>query len=198
MSVLLEINQDEKRNIVGVFDSLENAQTFVESIPFVKKTVSEYRTEYTMAFKDLPVSYAASYGGWRYIIARDSYAPEDKYGEISLDLIELTRLDAPPATEDAFVEGYTSLDAYSFPNAEIASGIEKREALFLEAKEYFARQGRKVERDGLGTQDGEYVLVSEKTDEKQLYIAFLLEPQSVEAREKAGSFEAFVKSTNTY
>ncbi|MEG0269185.1 MAG: hypothetical protein RR824_07440 [Clostridia bacterium] len=194
MSVLLEINQEEKRNIVGVFDSMENAQTFVESIPFVKKTVNEYGKDYTMAFKDLPVSHTVAYGGWRYIIARDSYAPEDKYGEISLDLLEMTRLDAPSPSAGAFVEGYTSLDAYSFPNTEMASGIEKREALFLEAKEYFARQGRRVERDGLGTQDGEYVLVSDKTDEKQLHIAFLLEPQSVEAREKAGSFEAYLQS----
>ncbi|MEG0767048.1 MAG: hypothetical protein RR482_04970, partial [Clostridia bacterium] len=197
MSYLLEINQEEIRNIVGIFDTLENAQAFLESIPFVKKTVDAYGASYHMAFGDLPVLYTASYRGWQYVIGRDSYAPERQGNEISLDLMEITRLDATPPRDGTYVTGDTRLDAYSFPNDAIAQEIEKREALYSEAKAYYARQGRKVARSGLGSQDGEYVLVSEKNKPKQMHLTFLLEPQSVEAREKAGNFEAFIQSIST-
>ncbi|MEG0835819.1 MAG: hypothetical protein RR413_10285 [Christensenellaceae bacterium] len=195
MSYLMEIQQGETRNIVGIFATLENADNFLTSIPFIIKRNESYGITYTIPFADLPELYVAAYHNWRYVFSRCSYEPERDNDEIEIVLTELSQMDTA-TSEIAFPKGYTSVDAYTFPNDEIQREVEKRIALFKEAEVYFGRQGRRVERGGLGSQDGEYVLVSDENNPKQMHITFLLEPQSIQAREKAKSFEDFLRMVN--
>ncbi|MEG1269651.1 MAG: hypothetical protein RSD35_10440, partial [Oscillospiraceae bacterium] len=186
------IQQGERRNIIGIFDELKNADTFLRNIPFIIKRKESYGISYTIPFADLPELYIASYNNWRYVFSRCSYEPERDDDEIEVILTEVSEMDAA-APEVSFPKGDTRLDAYTFPNDEMQCEVEKRIALFEEAKAYYGQQGRAVERRGLGSQDGEYLLVSEENDPAQMRIAFLLEPQSTQARETADSFEDFLR-----
>ncbi len=192
MSYLMEIQQGETRNIVGIFSTMENADTFLRSIPFITKRKESYGISYTIPFVDLPELYVASYHNWRYVFSRCSYEPERDGDEIEVVLTEVSEMDTA-IPEIAFPKGDTRLDAYTFPNDEVQCEVKKRIALFEEAKAYYGRQGRTVERGGLGSQDGEYVTVSDEHDPTQMCITFLLEPQSTQAREKASSFEDFLR-----
>ncbi|MEG1782333.1 MAG: hypothetical protein RR253_03685 [Oscillospiraceae bacterium] len=192
MSYLMEIQQGEQRNIVGIFDTLKNAETFLSGVPFIVKRKESYGVSYTIPFARLPELYIASYHNWRYVFSRCSYRAEGDGDEIEVVLTQVSEMDRASAV-GSFPKGYTGLDAYTFPNDEMQREVEKRIALFQEAKAYYGEQGRRVERRGLGSQDGEYLLVSEENDPAQMRIAFLLEPQSTQAREKAESFEDFLR-----
>lgn len=192
MSYLMEIQQGETRNIVGIFDTMENADTFLCSVPFISKRKESYGFRYIIAYVDLPELYVASYRNWRYVFCRCSYAPERDGDEIEVYFSEVSEMDTD-IPKVAFSKGYTRLDAYTFPNDEVQCEVEKRVALIEEAREYYKLQGRTIELGGFGSQDGEYVTVSDEHDPTQMYIAFLLEPQSTQAREKASSFEDFLR-----
>ncbi len=192
MSYLMEIHQDETRNIVGIFASKASADTFLTSIPFVEKHVEHYGVRYVIPFTKLPELYVAEHRNWRYVFSRCSYQPECDGGEIEITLTEVSDLDAE-ARDASFPKGSTRLDAYTFPNDKIQCEVEKRMALFEEARAYYGQQERAVARGGLGSQDGEYVMVAAKKDPSQMRIAFLLEPQSTAAREQSASFEEFLR-----
>lgn len=190
---MLVFVQGDRRNTVGVFQSEENAMVFLNSIPFVHRRASKYETEYWISFNDLPDCYTAAYHGWEYVISRFSYSACEPEEDIEVSLIELCSLDSVPEKPGTCIDVPTYLDAYSFPNCQIQENVEKREKMVQEAIQYYKKQNRRVARNGLGSEDGEYLMVSDPENPDQMMIAFLLDPETIAQWEKAGSFEAWIK-----
>lgn len=193
MMVLLSFEQEDRVNRVGVFQSYENAVRFLESIPFLQKQQDEYGTIYFIPFAQLPETYTVRYNGWNYVLSRFSYSADASAGPVEAVLTPLCSLDSPPEEPDAPVDTDTLLDAYCYTNGDLEAAIEKRELFFKEAAHYFAEQGRKVEREGLGSEDGEYILVSEPGTSGSMTILAHLNPQVIDEWEKAGDFAAWLK-----
>ena len=193
MACMLSFEQGERRNVVGVFRSEENAVQFLESIPFLQKAEDEYGIVYRIPFDHLPDSYLVCYNGWQYVLSRFSYSAYESDGEIEAVLTPLCEMDVEPPKGGAYVEGATAVDAYLYPDDEVQSAIEKRETFYREAARYYEKQGRKTGRGGLGSEDGEYITVSEPGDPTDMRLTILLEPQVIQEWEKAGSFEAWLK-----
>ncbi|MEG1635970.1 MAG: hypothetical protein RR324_00500 [Cellulosilyticaceae bacterium] len=94
MSYLLKIKQYEKTYDIGVFETEELIYKFIESIPFVKKEViSNDYINYFMKFEEIP--------------------NED---EIYFNWNKIHLWDKKIATQKTFIEGETTVDAYSFSN----------------------------------------------------------------------------------
>lgn len=189
MMCILEFVQDERTNLVGVFQSRKHAVAFLQSIPFLTEKTDAYGTSYFFFYKDLPDCYTVTYHGWHYVFSRFSYSAYESADNIEAVLQDVCFLDEKPSENGKFVPGYTAVDAYSCENSEVFATIAQREAFYQAAKEYYAAQGRSVARDGLGSEDGEYVLVSAPGKPAEMHLSFLLEPQTIAAWEKAGSFE---------
>lgn len=170
MAYLMEMEQGERRSIIGVFQNEKDAKKFLAGIPFIKKVRgSDY---YRIRFADLPELYDASSGNWHYTFSRFSWFPGENDGEIDLYLTEVSILDTDCASP-TIVAGQTVVDGYSFPNEDIPNYIRRREQLYKETQAYYRKKGRKVTRSGLGSEDGEYVLVDGK-------FAFHLDPETVD------------------
>ncbi len=193
MACLLEFEQNERRNIIGVFNSEENAHSFLAAIPFVRKKAEDGGATYSIAFNDIPELCTVAYHGWQVVFSRFSYLPEKKGGEICINLIELSLLDTKAPENAGYTAGYTVLDAWSYPNSEISAAVSRREEIYRQAKEYYRKQGRSISRDGLGSEDGEYVLVSDRRNPALMQIAFTLDPDTIAEWIKAGNFENWVK-----
>lgn len=198
MMCILKFIQDEITNLVGVFQSHDHAVEFLKSIPFLTETTDEYGIEYRIKYKDMPDGYTVTYNGWRYMLSRFSYSARESAEDIEAILIDVCNLGESPTENGAYVKGYTDVDGYSCDNSKVLEAIEKREAFYSAAKQYYETQGRKTARDGLGSQDGEYVMVSDPGKPLEMYLSFLLDPQTIDAWEKAGSFEAWLSQNQTH
>ena len=190
MAYLLEFLQDEISNIVGVFDTEENAVSFIESIPFTRRNSYSFGDGYYMRYEEIPELYTASYKDWNYVISKSSYIPGEV---IDLALSEISLMDSEEPERGETVSWWTRLDGYSFSNGEIADQIEKREALIREARKYFLALGREVELAGFDSEDGSYAASYPKHHPDDQCIEFHLDPQTIELREQAESFEAFLE-----
>ena len=74
----------------------------------------------------------------------------------------------------------TDGELLKYPNDEVLSVIEKRETFYREAERYYGEQGRKIGRGGLGSEDGEYITVSEPGDPTDMHLTISLEPQVIQ------------------
>lgn len=106
--------------------------------------------------------------------------------EIFFTWEEIHYWDEKVATEKTFINGETLVDSYNFPNNEVKDYIQKRESLYIETKKYYEEKGLKIERHALGSEDGEYV---ELTNDSILY---LLDIEAVEIREQSKNIEEFL------
>ncbi|MEG0897769.1 MAG: hypothetical protein RSF73_09520 [Ruthenibacterium sp.] len=197
MMCILEFVQGERTNVVGVFQSHEHAVSFLQSIPSLREQTDAYGTSYFFHYQDLPDGDIIRYRGWQYVFSRFSYSAYESAGDIEALLHDVCFLDEKPPESDAFVQGMTTVDAYSCENSDVLATIAQREAFYKEAKTYYAAQGRKIARDGLGSEDGEYVLVERPDKPAEMHLSFLLDPQTIAAWKKAGSFEKWLKTCCT-
>lgn len=193
MLCVLSFIQGDITNTVGVFESRENAVEFLSGIPFVKRYTDDFHTGYMIKLGDIPDCFTVSYKGWKYTLSRFSFSECDPCEDIEAEFTELCNLDREPDASSSYVSGYTIVAGYSCDNEIVADYIAKRESLYRQAKEYYESRGRKIGRGGLGSQDGEYVLVSGGSA-PEMSIAFLLDPPTVEQWERAGSFEGWLSA----
>lgn len=192
MAYLLEIQQYEKHYVVGTFEKEESIYKFIDSIPFVKKEINERYVNYTIPFNDIPIYYEVNYNNYVYVITKYSFVPGD--GDIYFTWSSIHYWDSNVSSEKRFIEGETTVDAYSFSNNEVEEYINKREELYNETKIYYESKGRKVERHALGSQDGEYVSFARypKKYKDAGSILYLLDPMAVEVWEKTKDVEKFL------
>ncbi|CEQ21472.1 hypothetical protein [Paraclostridium sordellii] len=191
MAYLLKIEQFERSYDIGVFKSEESIYKFIESIPFVKKEVfSDNYINYFMNFKDIPDYYEVNYNNYIYIISKFSFIPDE--GEIYFNWREIHLWDEKESAKETFIEGETTVDAYSFSNNEVKSYIEKREELYREMEKYYESKGLKITRNALGSEDGEYVELLNGS------ILYLLDPRAVEIWEESKDIEEFMDKYKKY
>ena len=192
MAYLLEIQQYERHYVIGTFEKEESIYKFIDSIPFVKKEISEGYVDYTIQFEDMPIYYEAKYNNYIYVITKYSFVPED--GDIYFTWTPIHYWDSEVSSEKSFIEGATVVDAYSFENSEVEDYVNKREELYNETKKYYENKGRKIERHALGSEDGEYVSFSRqpKKYKDAGSILYLLDPIAVEIWEKTRDVEKFL------
>lgn len=185
MLYLLKINQFERSYDIGIFKNEQSIYKFIAKIPFVKKDNSNFNyTNYYMEFEDIPEYYEVNFNNYLYIITRFSFIPDGT--EIFFTWEEIHCWDEKVATEKTFINGETLVDSYNFPNNEVKDYIQKRESLYIETKKYYEEKGLKIERHALGSEDGEYV---ELTNDSILY---LLDIEAVEIREQSKNIEEFL------
>ncbi|MEQ3339382.1 hypothetical protein [Clostridium butyricum] len=185
MAYLLKIDQWEKSYDVGIFKNEQSIHDFIERIPFVKKEVSEDSyIDYFMKFEDIPNYYELNYNNYLYIITKFSFMQcED---EIYFSWNKIHCWDEKVANEETFIEGETTIDAYSVTNDEVKNYIKKREELYIETKKYYESKGLKVVRYALGSQDGEYVELLNDS------ILYLLDPHAIMIWEQSKDIEEFL------
>lgn len=188
MPFLLTFCQGPRQNAVGVFSSEENAAAFLACIPFARKTPAG---SVFFRYAEMPALFVVRSHGWQYPLCRCSYLPDEQDGEIDAVVTPLSPLDAPcPA--GSWAAGSTRVDAYVYDNADAAAAVEQRERFFAEAQACYEAQGCTVSREGLGSEDGEYVLLK-KPGSKEPVFAFSLDPDSVNEWMRAGSFAAWAQ-----
>lgn len=185
MAYLLKIDQWEKSYDVGIFKNEQSIHDFIERIPFVKKEVSEDSyIDYFMKFEDIPNYYELNYNNYLYIITKFSFMQcED---EIYFSWNKIHCWDEKVANEETFIEGETTIDAYSVTNDEVKNYIKKREELYIETKKYYESKGLKVVRYALGSQDGEYVELLNDS------ILYMLDPHAIMIWEQSKDIEEFL------
>lgn len=188
MSYLLELQQEDRRYVVGIFESEETVHSFIELIPFVKKTVDKQETftwiNYTMRFEEMPEYFEISYNNYVYVLSKYSFVPGDNV--IDFIWYPVHQWDKKKVENKTYIEGMTTVDAYSIPNNDVEKYIKSREQLFEAGKAHYTKKGLSVTREGIGTQDGEYVLIEDS-------ILYLLDAYAVDVWEKTKDFEQFLK-----
>ncbi len=182
MAVLLKLSQNERSVQVGVFGNEQGANAFIQTLPFVQKD-TEYPESLTISYTDLPPYYEAAYNGAVFILSKFMFIPED--GDILITIEPVHLWDEPGS---GVIEGITQVDAYCVPNEDVQRYIAAREKLYKEIESYAKKKGELVLRRGLGSQDGEYVTL---TNEPGLYH---LDPEAVALRQQCADIESFLKA----
>ncbi|AIY72994.1 TPA: hypothetical protein ACLQU7_005700 [Bacillus tropicus] len=181
---LLELIQGDDRQQVGLFSREEDVKAWIESIPYVHKNVEDFEGEefitYTMSYLDLPLYEEIKWKSSIYPLTKYMFTLEDT--EIMIDWFEVPIMDKT----NQIVEGSTRVDAYNVPNKDVKKYIEKREEIRRATKAHYEPNGHKIETEGLGSEDGEYLLV-----ENGPFI--ILDAETVYKWENKTSIEQFFK-----
>lgn len=183
----IEMYQDERTFTIGVFVEEAHAKAFLASVPFITK--ESYQIEdstfedYTLAIEQVPTYYEAVYNNHVYVFTRFMFTNAE--GEASLFINPITNF-SEPATAPSFAEAGVRVDAYSVAPEEAKDYIAAREAIFDAVVAHFAGKGLKVERFGLGSQDGEYAYCKD-------HLFLHLDAGTVDAWQQASSVEQFIK-----
>lgn len=157
---ILELHQKDRQHIVGLFENEKDAINWVEALPYVQKHTAHFNDQefvtYTMEYKDLPLYKEIVWKESRFPLTKYMFTPDD-------GTIELIVWDKLPLMDK--VEGYadrmTQVDAYAVPNNEVKDYIQAREEIRNEITNYYTNLGRKVESGGVGSEDGEYLLIED-------------------------------------
>lgn len=157
---LLELHQGDRRHTVGLFTEKKEAQEWIESLPYVRKACESYEGEefvrYTMSYNDLPLYEEIVWKTSRYPLTKYMFTPDD--GEIELFIWDELPIIGQVKGR---VEGMTQVDAYLIPNTSAKSYIKAREEVREAIIMHYEQLGKRVETGGVGSQDGEYLLVEE-------------------------------------
>lgn len=157
---LLELQQGERRHTVGLFAEKKEAKEWIESLPYVHKESEVFEGEefviYTMCYDDLPLYEEIIWKASRYPLTKYMFTPDD-------GKIELLIWDKLPIMSEVegCIEGMTQVDAYCIPNEETESYIKAREEVRKAITMHYEKLGKRVETGGVGSQDGEYLLVED-------------------------------------
>lgn len=157
---MVTIQQQERIHTVGLFQQLEEAEAWIESIPYVHKQVEPFDdvtfVNYTMRYEDIPRYEEIIWKSSRFPLTHFMFSPDE-------GPIECFISSQLPVIGEAqgLVEGMTQVDAYMVPNEEAKKYIEIREEIRQALIEHYTKLGKKVENGGIGSEDGEYLIVEE-------------------------------------
>lgn len=157
---LLEMHQADRYHRVGLFESRKDAIDWIESIPYVKKDIELFEEiefiSYTMNYNDLPLYEEIKWKTSSYPFTRFMFTPDG--GDIELFIWdELSVM----SKSNGYVKGMTQVDAYMVPNEEAKTYIKDREDLRKAITIYYNKLGKEIESGGLGSQDGEYLIIED-------------------------------------
>ena len=155
---LLELVQGERCHTVGLFEEKTDAEEWIASVPYLRKSTiffEEMELEgYVMDYEDLPLYEEIIWAESRFPLTKYMFTLDD--GTIKFYIWE----SAPIINEtEGLIDGMTQVDAYMIPNSEVKDYVQHREEVRKRITAYYEEQGRKVDSGGLGSQDGEYLLI---------------------------------------
>lgn len=195
MACLLTLEQIDRRMIVGVFEDDAAAIRFLEPIPGLRtEDLEGGYCRYTLATADLPDALPIDYNGWQVVISRFTWADPAEEPEVEAVLTPVSLLDTAPSEPGIVVAGQTVIDTSVVENSEVAAFVERRERFCREAEAWFAARDRTPQREGLGTEDGEYIIVTNPARPNHTEHMILFDPATLDAWEAAGSFDAWMRS----
>lgn len=155
---LLEINQKDRHHIVGLFGEKREAISWVEALPYARKHTVYFENRefvtYTMEYEDLPMYEEIVWKKSRFPLTKYMFTPDDGV----IELVIWNKLSLMDKVE-GYTDGMTQVDAYAVPNTEVKDYIQVREEIREEITKYYKNLGKKVETGGVGSEDGEYLLI---------------------------------------
>lgn len=183
---LLEIDQFDRTHKVGVFPDEATMTAWIEQLPFVRKETHEVDdtlfTQYALVYDDMPTYYEAEWNGYRFPLSKWMIDPSEEayFNAYALHDFSLT------TETPTIVEGTLQVDAYIVANEEADVYIASRERFYQELCRYYEAKGKTVRREGVGSEDGEYVLVDD-------HFLCHLDPFAVEEREEVNTIDELLK-----
>ncbi|RRD94599.1 hypothetical protein EII17_07395 [Clostridiales bacterium COT073_COT-073] len=171
---LLEWLEGDKRQVVGIFDSMENGREFMRKVPGYRLEITE---EDDFSFEDEWIEYVKlpdiamiEYKDYQVPISRFSFE-----NDIIVVWIELDHLDAVPlqskmdsghcekrADQKKVATGATRVDAYSINNEEVEDYVTRREVQFKKCVALSQKLGYDISRECFGSEDGEVIFIRKK------------------------------------
>lgn len=180
----IEMYQQERRFMLGAFEQVVDATTFLSRVPFIKK---QDEMSYTLQIAQVPNYYEVQYNNHIFVFTRFMFSEYD--GEAAIYIMPVTNF-RECAKQPTFAEADVRVDAYHVAPEEAQQYIAQREALFNEVQAYFQQQGLSVARYGLGSEDGEYAYC-----EGHLFMH--LDGATIDARAQAPNFAQFIEEMTT-
>lgn len=155
---LLELNQNDRHHIVGLFLEKSDAINWIESVENVRKDIfnvenNEFVT-YEVDYADLPEYTEVVWHNSRYPLTKYMFVPDE-------GPIEFVIWDELPIMNNVkgYVDGTTQVDAYLIPNAQVKDYIQARNEIKEAVSKHYESLGKKVHIGGIGSEDGEYLSV---------------------------------------
>lgn len=191
MAYLLELVQEDRRSVVGVFGSEADVLSLVKRLPGLHSDAN-YSDFYWLEPTEVPELTEIEHNGWLFPLCRASFSTYPSDGRIYVIWNEVQIFDETPPHARSYCAGTMSINGYTFGMEEGVDHVHAREKLFDEAKEHFVARGEILVREALGSQDGEYVAVLSKEDPESSRLVFLLDLAAVHLRAQLPSFEEFL------
>lgn len=154
---LLSFLEDERETYVGIFETMDDLQAFVQKIPGYKR-MEEYFEGSVFVYetfdpKQLPDYMELSHNGHLIPLTRFMFKDQE---EITILWREMTNLEK---AGNGLVDGATIVDAYSVNNDEVEDYIFSREENCKRVSQILEKKGYEVERAFQGSEDGEALLI---------------------------------------
>lgn len=173
---LLEIIEQNDRQIVGVFDKESDIQQWIQSVPFIKQ---DNQGNVVVLYDEMPAYYEVEFGESIYPLTRYAFTGDDTIYVVWNEIAHIN-------TTKGIVEGTSKVGVYIYENTEIRQAVISRETLKKELATYYDAQGTAYYFGGIGSEDGEYINV-----ENGPFIHF--DPLTIEHYNSSKSIEAFIK-----
>ena len=150
---ILEVIQNERVHKIGLFKGEADIIEWLDLIPFIKRTDYEGEIDYTLDYESIPDWYEVDYHNHIYPLTKYMFEPGGEIYFVWEELVDFTQQAAEPTLK----KGYTQVDAFLYPTDQAEAYIKNRNALFNDLVRHFNES--EVVRVGVGSEDGEYVLV---------------------------------------
>lgn len=153
---MLSIEQYSRSHTVGLFTKKDQALSWIKKLEDmdIKEVYSEdHLSIFSMTYDDLPCYKEVLWKDSRYPLTKFMFVPDE--GEIQLVIRKIPIMDQVQGLQNTM----TRVDAYAISNEDLEDYIKRRERIRKEITSYYKKQGRLVESAGLGSQDGEYLLL---------------------------------------
>lgn len=161
---VLMLEDGERAQYIGVFDTLESGRRFMSRVPgYSRKEIRDGEWTFEEEKVDLhrlPDVVTVDYNGYRIPISRFSFEADPM-----VIWIELDHLDGPVAAKAPVISrGATRIDAYSIDNEEVEEYVRRREAKYRECIAFLESRGYEVSRECFGSEDGEVLFIRKSGD----------------------------------
>lgn len=191
MTYLLELIQQDRRHVVGVFGSEAEVLRLVAHLP-ARRHDTDRPDVVWLEPTQLPELTEIEHRGWVFPLCRAAFSTYPADGVIDVVWSQVQNFDEVPPGAGHYCAGSMPVNGYIFGMADGVAHVRARELLFAEAQEHFATRGLAARRYALGSQDGEYVAVGPVGTSEPDHLVFLLDPAAVVLRAECRTFEEFL------
>ncbi|WP_044470796.1 hypothetical protein [Mannheimia massilioguelmaensis] len=159
---VLELSQDDHKIELGIFNSISEGREFISQIAAYSYDEEDNELYEYLCPDKLPDYFEINFNG--------NIVPITRFMFFEKTRIEIIWKEMPvlSAQGTGIVEGTTKVDAYIIDNKDVKEYILHREKTYRIIKQHLEEQGFKVERQYLGSEDGEAIMVCKDNGDWQL------------------------------